>query len=302
MPLLADDLRALSGFAIDAAFEAGRLIANRTGKNITVEHKEGGDSLASQVVTEVDYESNAIIIERLHPTCEKFGIALLTEEDGDDGKRLEAEAFWCVDPLDGTLSFIESKPGYSVSIALVSREGAPLIGVIYNPVTKKLYSAVKGEGALLDGASWKPDLKPAYEGRPLTAVFDPSHEESVDYEEIVERLATLAKGMGLSGLKTMHRGGAVVNACRVLENAPACYFKFPKPQEGGGSLWDFAASACLYNELGAIATDYKGQPLELNRAESTFMNHRGVIYATDHDLVVKLKAALGADFGDGQIK
>ena len=136
MPLSAHDLMALSKCAIDAATEAGRLIANRSNEPIRVNRKEGGDSLASQVVTEVDLQSDAIIVKRLLPTCDQYGIALLTEESDDDKGRLEHDAFWCVDPLDGTLSFTESIPGYSVSIALVSRQGTPLIGVIYNPVTK----------------------------------------------------------------------------------------------------------------------------------------------------------------------
>lgn len=290
MPFTSHELKTLSGLAIDAALEAGRFIASRSDEKITVKLKEGGDHIASQVVTEVDLQSNDIIIEGLSPTCEEYGLALLTEEGGDDLKRLEAHAFWCVDPLDGTLSFTESIPGYSVSIALVSREAVPLIGVIYNPVTKNLYSAIKGQGACLNGKAWSPDLKPSYEGRPLTAVFDPSMDESDhNYAVIMERLELIAEKMGLTGVQTMHMGGAVVNACRVLENAPAFYLKFPKPQDGGGSLWDFSSSACIYNELDAVATDYHGGPLELNRAQSTFMNHRGVMYATSCELASEIR-------------
>ena len=289
MPLSSKELVELSGIAIDAATDAGRLIASRSGDKIAVEHKEGGDHIASQVVTEVDLQSEAAIVKRLLPTCEQYDIALLTEEAEDDLRRLETGAFWCVDPLDGTLAFIESTPGYSVSIALVAKSGLPLIGVIYNPVTKALYSAVRGQGASLNGKAWGPELDPPYEARPLTAVFDPSMDGAADYDQIVERLEALAERMGLSGLNTMHRGGAVVNACRVLENAPACYFKFPKDQDGGGSLWDFAASACIYNELGAIATDFHGQALELNREESSFMNHRGVMYASNRELASEVR-------------
>lgn len=285
MQLSPEELTKLTKLAIGAALEAGRYIASRSSEKITVEHKEGGDHIATQVVTEVDLKSNDIIIERLFPTCGEYGLALLTEEGGDDLKRLEAHAFWCVDPLDGTLSFTESVPGYSVSIALVSKEGVPLIGVIYNPVTESMYAAALGQGATLDGRPFRPDLDPVYDGRPLTAVFDPSMDESCDsFEMVMESLEAIAGKMGLTGVNVMHRGGAVVNACRVLENAPACYFKFPKPVEGGGSLWDFAASACIYGEVGAISTDFHGKPLELNRIDSTFMNHHGAMYATSMEL------------------
>jgi 3'-phosphoadenosine 5'-phosphosulfate (PAPS) 3'-phosphatase len=83
-----------------------------------------------------------------------------------------------------------------------------------------------------------------------------------------------------------------MNAIEVLENPPACYFKFPKPQQGGGSLWDFAATAAIFNECGASARDFDGQSLELNRAESTFMNHRGVLFATDAALAEEIQGLL----------
>jgi len=76
-----------------------------------------------------------------------------------------------------------------------------------------------------------------------------------------------------------------------LENGPGCHLKLPKPEEGGGSLWDYAATACIYEEVGAWATDVYGQPLELNRRESTFMNHRGVLYASGHILGKKITEA-----------
>jgi len=79
-----------------------------------------------------------------------------------------------------------------------------------------------------------------------------------------------------------------MNACGVLMNAPACYFKITGPS-GGGSLWDFAATACLTQEVGAVATDIRGRPLDLNRADSAFLNHRGVLFATDHALAQRIR-------------
>ena len=75
-----------------------------------------------------------------------------------------------------------------------------------------------------------------------------------------------------------------MNACWVLEHAPACYFKFPKQAEGGGSLWDYAATACILTEAGLHVSDIHGQKLDLNRGESTFMNHRGILYASDEKI------------------
>lgn len=292
MPFTFDDLTSLSKCALDAALDAGRIIASRANEPITVMRKEGGNNLASQVVTDVDLQSEAAIIKRLSPSCEKYGIALLTEESDDDKERLESQAFWCVDPIDGTLAFIESTPGYSVSIALVSKSGLPLIGVVYDPVTKTLYSAVRGQGAFLNGKPWSLGDHSSYKNKALTLVCDRSLDEANYFPQVVRHFESISKKMGLKGVRTVHKRGAVMNACRVLEEGPACYFKFPKLEEGGGSLWDFAATTCIFNELGAIATDFHGEALELNRAESTFMNHGGVMFATDHELALEVRREL----------
>lgn len=288
MQLTSNDLEYLSQCAIAAATDAGRLIAARTGAAVGVRKKSGGESLASQVVTEVDLLSEAAILKHLLPTCERYDLALLSEESADDGARLVKGAFWCIDPMDGTLSFIESIPGYSVSIALVSREGYPLIGVVYDPVTAALYSAIKGRGLMRNGEVWQLTAESKRSDSVLTLVCDRSLVERPDFRQLLASVESSARDLGFSAVKTRHNGGAVMNAIGVLENRPACYFKRPKPGDGGGSLWDFAATACLFQEAGAWVSDYHGKPLDLNRAESTFMNHRGALYATDPAIAAQI--------------
>ena len=70
-----------------------------------------------------------------------------------------------------------------------------------------------------------------------------------------------------------------MNACNILQQPNTCYFKYPRKGDSGGSIWDFAATTCLFNEADAIATDIFGQPLELNRIGSTYANHHGSLYA-----------------------
>lgn len=277
-------LNQLAAIAIEAARTAGRYITEAAQRPIKVEHKDSQLSLASQVVTEVDRKSQDIILGLLNPTLAPFDLALLTEETEDDHSRFEKDAFWCIDPLDGTLPFVEGQPGYSVSIALVGNDGTPLIGVVYDAVEGCLYHAVHGQGAFRNEKPWHlPEKKDV-----LTFVTDRSFKPNPNSPHILKQLETIALNLGLKGLATGLIGGAAMNGCWVLENAPACYFKQPKPQNGGGSLWDFAATACLFNEIGAVATDIFGQPLDLNRADSTFMNHRGAINATDQDLARQL--------------
>ncbi len=292
MQLSAADLAYLSECAIAAAKQAGQLIESYANKTVSVQHKHGGGSPASQLVTEVDMLSEAVILKLLQPACERYGLALLTEERTDDKERLQKDYFWCIDPLDGTLPFIESIPGYAVSIALVSRSGIPIIGVVNDPLTHTLYSAVKDQGVLRNGKPWAVSSVSSTEERSLTLICDRGLLQQAYYSRLYQALESMAQKRGLNGLQTLEKGGAVMNACWALENPPACYFKYPKPEQGGGSVWDFAATAAIFNELNLIVSDFYGQPLDLNRADSTFLNHRGVIFATDHALATDIQGLL----------
>ena len=254
MKLGVNDLQTLCKVAIEAAKPAGEMIQSHAGFEIVVKDKPSGSSRASQIVTEVDLKSQEMILEHIHPTCEKYDLGLLIEESNDDLSRFEKDYFWCIDPLDGTLNFVEQRPGYAVSIALVSREGCSCLGVVYNPLTQTVYSAVKGLGTFRNQKTW--DWKPNFNG---------------SYE-------------------TIDCGGAVMNACWVLESAPACFLKKPKIQEGGGCLWDYAATACLFEEAGAVVSDSHGNPLDLNRRDSVFMNQTGVLYASHRAIAEEVQS------------
>ena len=271
--------------AVKAASNAGQLIRSYRDKDVNVMQKEGGSTLASQVVTEVDRKSQDAILQVLLPTCDELDIALLAEEDEDDRGRLESAYFWCIDPLDGTLPFINGQPGYSVSIGLVAKDGTPVIGVVYDPVHDVLYQATKGQGLRRNNERWSL----MQDSQALTFTYDRSFAEDPNFNQVKDELEAYTHSLGLNEFNPIHYGGAVLNACHVLENGPGCHFKFPKSQDGGGSLWDYAATACLYEEGGAVVSDVFGNSLELNRPDSTYMNHRGALYATNKELAKRIR-------------
>jgi len=273
------DLLQLANIAIKAALAAGKIIQQYMNDDIVVEKKKGGTSYASQIVTVVDKECETAILTYLRPTCEAFDLALLSEETEDDESRFMKEYFWCIDPMDGTLAFINKRPGFAVSIALVSKDGIPQIGVVYDPCTDSLYHAIRGNGAYKNGQSWEIKNENNY----LTYVTDRKLKETPQAAEIEKLLKEQVERMGLNGTKEMAGSGAVLNGILVLENGPACMLKFPKNENGGGSIWDFAATACIYQELEISATNFEGGRLDLNRRESTFMNHEGVFYSNLDD-------------------
>ena len=269
------DLIQLTKVAIKAAQSAGDVIQQYMNEDVIVKQKSGGSSYASQIVTEVDQECEKVILSHLRPTCQKFDLALLSEETEDDGSRLVKDFFWCIDPMDGTLAFINKRPGFAVSIALISKEGIPLIGIVYDPCTGTLYHAIKGHGAFKDEKPWKILNTNDH----LTYVTDRTLAATPQSDEILRILNEKVEFLKLEGIKEMAGAGSVMNGILVLENGPACMLKFPKKEKGGGSIWDFAAIACIYNELGLVASNFDGDRLDLNREDDVFMNHEGVFFA-----------------------
>ena len=135
----AEELRA----AESAAREAGGIIAGLYQGDYRVEEKSRGNP-----VTTADLNANRAIREILAGQFPDD--AWLSEEDADDPKRLDRSRVWIVDPLDGTREFIRGIPEFCVSIGLAVN-GSPVLGVIYHPLRRELFDAVRGGGARLNG-------------------------------------------------------------------------------------------------------------------------------------------------------
>lgn len=287
MKLEREHLAALTKVAISAARKAGNVVAKYATHDIDVEHKDGGSSKASQVVTKVDHMSEEIILQELLPTCALYDLGLLTEEDVDDGSRLEKDYFWCIDPLDGTLPFIEKIDGYAVAIALVSKSGTPQIGIVYDPVSQNLYHASVDSGVFKNEQPWIP-IDPSTQNMPLTFVTDRSFMQHPLIDHVMDELNNIVHEAGYTELRMINHGGSVMHAILALENTPSVYFKFPKKSVGGGSLWDYAATTCIYKEAKAIAGNIYGGLLDLNRQDSTFLNHEGILFSSSKTLQKKI--------------
>ena len=282
----ATQLQQLADLATEAAYAAGEVIDACRDQKVAVNHKDINGSLAGQVVTEVDLKAQAAILEILTPTCTQYDLALLTEESPDQGLRHIKPAFWSIDPLDGTLAFVRGEVGFSVSIALVAQDSTPLIGVVYDPQQRVLYRAIKSQGSTKNAQALQvATLDPQ---QPLVLSTDYSFQQHPWLELTRKGLQQIADDLGLNGVDVRYRNGGAMNACSVLEQANHCYFKYPRADDAGGSVWDYAATACIYNESSAVATDLYGQAMELNRPGSTFMNHKGILYTAQPELTTPI--------------
>lgn len=279
-----DVLKILCNIAEKASLLAGKIIIEKSSNFKQLKNKENGTTEASSVLTEVDVLSQKIILETLKDTFNKYDLGLLTEESIDNHSRLTKDYFWSIDPMDGTLAFIKGKPGFSVSIALINKKGIPYIGVVYNPVTKDLYSAIKGRGLYKNREQYIPKRN---KKENLTFIHDGSFKKSNWYNKSIEELKKIARSLDYSNLNIIDYGGAVLNAIWVIENSPGVYFKFPKNNKGGGAIWDFASTNLFFNELNNYdykCSDIKGDSVNFNSPETLYFNKTGIIYASDSKL------------------
>ena len=67
----------------------------------------------------------------------------------ETGQRGESDFLWIIDPLDGTTNFLHNFPHFAVSIAL-QHKGVLEQAVVYDPLKQELFTASKGQGALLN--------------------------------------------------------------------------------------------------------------------------------------------------------
>ncbi len=268
------DFKKLCDIAIEATQAAGAIISQHMDHGIEVHEKQTGSSLASQVVTEVDRQCEKAIIDILTPSYKEYDLALLSEETEDDGSRFTKDYFWCIDPMDGTLPFIHKKPGFSVSVALVAKDGTPQLGVVLDPSTKNIYHAIQGMGAYKNHRPWTITSKNNF----LTYVTDKRLIDTPNSQSIKELLKDIQLKHKLVDIKEMHGGGAVLNAIRVLEHGPAVMIKLPKTEEGGGCIWDYAATVCIFHEFNKQASSYHGDKLDLNKKDGAYMNEVGVYF------------------------
>src|ERR1700692_571776 len=126
--------------AIETAWEAGAILLPKCDRPVKISYKGEVD-----IVTQADKRSEQAIVSRLRAHFPRH--AIVAEEGG--GTASDSPFRWHVDPLDGTTNFAHGYPCFAVSLGL-EEAGEPIVGVIYQPVSGELFTAVKGEGAYLN--------------------------------------------------------------------------------------------------------------------------------------------------------
>ena len=165
----------------------------------------------------------------------------LSEETVDDPERLGRGLCWLVDPIDGTRDFIRGRPGWAVSVALVS-EGRPLLGILAAPARDEFWSAEAGHGAWRNGMALVASSRTSLAGSRVPADALPRPDSDL---VIVDKPNSIALRI------------AMVAADEADLLATLRW----------GFEWDVAAAALIAREAGAAVSDAFGQPLAYNKRD-----------------------------------
>ncbi|MBL8133218.1 MAG: inositol monophosphatase [Anaerolineae bacterium] len=232
------DLTTLRAVAEHAARDGGAAALKTYGGS----HDEATKANIFDIVTEGDKASEAAILPILRANT-RFPI--FSEEGGGD--EFDAPYIWHVDPIDGTVNYASNLPHFSVSIALADRDLAPVVGVVFNPVTGEMFSAARGQGATLNG---KPihasDVRDMHQA--LIATGFPSGRRTVRRENNLDAFMAV-----LPRVRDMRRlGSAALDISFVACGRLEAFW------EGGMNSWDVLAALLILSESGGRYSDYDG--------------------------------------------
>lgn len=143
MPNASPTLDALLAFALDAAWQAGRVTLGHYQTGLAAERKADNSP-----VTLADRQAEQKLRDLITTAWPDH--ALIGEEYGHQPGRSDSGYTWIIDPIDGTKSFISGVPFYAVLLALVKDE-QPLLGVMNFPALNEMVYARRGGGCFWNG-------------------------------------------------------------------------------------------------------------------------------------------------------
>jgi myo-inositol-1(or 4)-monophosphatase len=233
------DLNLLLETAITAARMAGRK-ALESQNHLKVSVKNG-----NEIVTQADSLCQQIIIEHIRSKFPEHGFIA---EEGKEGTMFKQPpkttdgVWWVIDPIDGTNNFAHQMPFFSVSIAAM-KNGLPIVGVVFEPATDSMFTAVKNGQAKLND---KPILAKAealgqFSSVALDSYFD-------------KKVAAWANKI-MQITKFRNFGSTAMHLAYTAKGSLAAgIFSHAK-------LWDIAAGALIAESAGAIVSGWNGEQI-----------------------------------------
>ena len=222
--------------AREVALKAGEILLDRFRRVSRVSFKGRGN-----IVTDVDTEVEGEVLAVLRREFPNMGT--LGEESA--GSKADVGYVWIVDPLDGTRNYASGIPFFSTVVGL-ARDGEPLVGVNYDPVSNEMFEAEKGEGAFLNGEPIRVSERTALADCIVGMDLSYQDQGAADGLDIVRSIwpgMQTARIMGSSALGISYAAAGLTDL----------YFHHRLEP------WDQVAGMLLVEEAGGVITDRTGR-------------------------------------------
>jgi len=250
----------IKNLAEDAAIEVGRRLTEVQSQHLDL---QVSFKSPTDLVTEVDVWAEQEVSKRINESFPDHQI--LGEESVDKVATITeradefSEGFcWIIDPVDGTTNFVSGIPHASISIG-VTENGQRVVGVVYDPFRDEMFSAIRGEGATLNGqkieVTKQRELRKSVvaTGYPYSRVRDWPKLKPV-YDLFFEQSRDM---------RTF--GSACIDQCWVACGRLDGYF------EAGIKPWDVAAGSLIVEEAGGKVSNPIDEKAQFSSFASTFL-------------------------------
>ena len=237
------------------ALEAGKIIRTHFDTNVA---KRTKNDLTP--VTIADEQINAMVIRRIG---EVYPDHAVIGEEGTNGKT--SRLAWVCDPLDGTIPYTKTIPVSVFSLALVD-EGKPILGVVYDPFTNRLYMAEKGKGAYVNDKPIHVNAQKSEKGSMM--LIEWWSDSLYDVDTAMHHMSKDTK------VYVLHLGSIVQSGCLVASGQVIATI-FPGTK---GKFIDMAAIKIIVEEAGGSVTDLYGNDQRYDRDIKGAVVSNGIVH------------------------
>jgi myo-inositol-1(or 4)-monophosphatase len=234
---------ALLVIAKKAARRSGRILRHGFRRTQDVSYKK---SHYGAMVTDVDIAAEHIMRQTISAAYP--GHAILGEEGGLSGRK-RAKYLWILDPIDGTTNYVHGVPLFNTTVAL-RYNGRIVLGVTYQPMTRELYSAVRGHGVWMNRTPCQVSKTAAL--RKLFGLM----EWGLRPPRLNERGMAIHKKLRRARVRVRAIGSSCLSSAYVA----AGYADYVISIDS--RLWDVAAGTLFVEESGGRVTDFAGKSID----------------------------------------
>lgn len=248
-------------FAVKMAKKAGKIMKKYFKEDNRASYKND-----NTIVTMADKEINNLLIKYVKKYFPGHAV------DGEEEKFGKSDYVWVCDPVDGTAMYARHIPVAVFSLALV-KEGQPIVAVVYDPWLNNLYSAVKGQGAFLNGQKLSVSNLTTNDMRTV-GHYDMWRNSEYNINPVVEKLQ---QGCYVVSI------GSVIRASMCVASGDFAFVIFPGTV---GKNCDIAAAKLIVEEAGGRVTDLLGNKQRYDQSIRGALLTNGVV----HDEILKMIA------------